>query len=239
MVEDDEWLRKHVKRSKEDGKRKKKRKKGDDSKKRKKGKQSSSSSTTDESSRSDQVFRGPSSVGGGDSRAARDARLNPHHVLVESPLDTAKALPRSAGEGPWQQAEVYRKLPPLYSVHFKNVLKPLLEGEGGQGTRDSREVETVSETMDALLDGEPMKALMVLLGRRKAILASRSSEGGGWSVARYHEYLPMPGAFLTARDRENATKDFKHDLRLRHSLPGRGQSQMRGASLSRPRDGPA
>ena len=140
-----------------------------------------------------------------------------------------------------QRTEVYRRLPPVYVLHFKHVLRPSLDS-GGPGKRpNARELETLSEAMGCLLDGEPLRAFMVLLGRRKAVVHA-SVGGGSWSSAPYWEVLPPAGSALSARDRGNAAKDLRDALKLSQAesgraLPGRntgrGQSAPRRASEER------
>ena len=249
--EDDEWLRKHEDKDRDRGEgrrgrsqRKRRRRSG--GRRRRRGQSSSSASTT-RSSGSAQVFRSASHVAQGDSRAAKDAELNAHHVLVESLLETSRTLPRAAGEAACQQAEIFRKLPPVYVAHFRNVLQPALEGGGPSERRNRRELETLSEAMDLILDGEPLKCLMVLLGRRKAVVHA-SVGGGSWQSAPFLEVLPPPGAALNARDRGNASKDLRDSLKLSqaesgHALParsvprGRSQSQRAGDDRRGGRDG--
>ena len=122
-----------------------------------------------------------------------------------------------------QRIDNYKMHPPLYVAHYRNVVRPMLGSAGNAGTRDAREVESLSEAMDAVIDGEPLRALMILLGRRKAVFAARTSEGG-WGVARYHEVLPDGATVLTARDRENASKDARMQQSLDAHLGTRGRS---------------
>ena len=249
--EDDEWLRKHEDKDRDRGEgrrgrsqRKRRRRSGG---RRRRREHTSSSASTTRSSGSAQVFRTASHVAQGDSRAAKDAELNAHHVLVESLLETSRTLPRAAGEAACQQAEIFRKLPSVYVAHFRNVLQPALDGGGPSERRNRRELETLSEAMDLILDGEPLRCLMVLLGRRKAVVHA-SVGGGSWQSAPFLEVLPPPGSALNARDRGNASKDLRDALKLSqaesgHALPaaqgaprGRSQSQRAGDNRRGNRD---
>ena len=233
--EDSEWLREHEKRlktEKEVRRRRSHRKRRGRSRRQRDS--SSGSTTTTLESDSAQPFRAASSAGTGDSRAARDAERNAHHVLVESLWETARTLPRAAGEAAYQKADVYRRLSPVYSAHFRNILQPALDGHGASERRNSRELETLSEALDLLLDGEALKCIMVLLGRRKAVIHA-SVGGGTWTSAPYLEMLPPPGSALSARDRGNASRDLKDAMKLakdegKHALPPRAASRPGGGS---------
>ena len=110
---------------------------------------------------------------------------------------------------------VYRKLPAIFVSYYTLVLQPILDASGGNA-RNERETRTICEALDCLLRGEPLDAIMVLLGRLRAIETAVTPEGGGWNIAQHHELIPPRGAGLvTARDRENAARDQRDVLRTR------------------------
>ncbi len=191
-------------------------------KKKKKGKKSSSSSATSSSStHSDQPFRKASSAGSSGGRAARDADRVPHYVLVDTLSEIASVLPRPVGEAIPSKAVLYKQVPALFMSFFAQVLKPTFEATGGSA-RDEREAMTICQTIDSLLIGETMRALMVQIGRLKALKESKSSSGG-WTVAQHFEVIPTRSSGLTSgRDRHNAMRDHREASRLQLSLSGRG-----------------
>ena len=89
--------------------------------------------------------------------------------------------------------------------------------------RNERECKAMCEARDAVLRGDPLGSLMILLARLNAIETAVSPEGGGWNVARHHELIPPKGSGLvSARDRENAARDQRDVLRTRGQVERAG-----------------
>ena len=79
----------------------------------------------------------------------------------------------------------------------------------------SAKLSRVCLTLDLLLLGESLHALMVLLGRLKAIRQSAKPGRGGWAVAQYHRVVPFRGAgLLPARDQLQVSRGFRDADRL-------------------------
>ncbi len=106
---------------------------------------------------------------------------------------------------------VYRKLPPLFVPYYTLILPPIIEvsQHAGHGSaRNERECMAMCEARRAVLRGDPLGRLMILLARLKAFETAESPAGGGRNVARHHELIPPKGSGLVSvRDRENATRD--------------------------------
>ncbi len=84
------------------------------------------------------------------------------------------------------------------------------------------------ETLDLLRAGQTLPAIMVLLGRLKAISSVVLTEGG-WAQAQHHEVTRSNRTgILTGRDQRNAQRDHREVQRLAAGgrggpLPPRGQ----------------
>ena len=112
-------------------------------------------------------------------------------------------------------AEVYRKLPAMYSSWPSLRLEPSLK-EANLGPRNLQESKTLVNIADELLVGNVLPALMIVIGRLKAITEVATPESGGWSTARHMELVRTEDlGILTARDRELANMDQRDSLRLR------------------------
>ena len=172
---------------------------------------SNSSSTSSRSSNRD--FREASTVGVNHSRASRESSLRPHVVLVDTLYSMARVLPRTSAEACSTRADVFRTLPPVLTPWFELKLMPLLAA-GQQSLRSEREARTLVEMGGALLQGQILPYLMLLLGRLKAITEAHTP-GSTWATARHYEVTATQGAgILTQRDRANAMRDQADQLRV-------------------------
>ena len=112
-------------------------------------------------------------------------------------------------------AEVYRKLPAMYSSWHSLRLEPRLK-EANLWPRNLQESKTLVNIADELLVGNLLTALMIVIGRLKAITEVATPESGGWSAAPHMELVRTEDlGMLTARDRELANMDQRDSLRLR------------------------
>ena len=76
--------------------------------------------------------------------------------------------------------------------------------------------------LDALLEGRTMQAMMLALGRLKAVEASLDSDAGSWGTARQLEMAARPGqGLVTSRDRMLAIQDSRGEQRGSGRLPTR------------------
>ena len=108
----------------------------------------------------------------------------------------------------------------MFVPYFMLVLDKKLQGTHMQ--RNEREARTLCELLDALLEGRTMQAIMLALGRLKAVEASLSPESGGWSTARQLELAARPGqGLVSSRDRQLASRDTRDEARGL-ARPGRG-----------------
>ena len=127
------------------------------------------------------------------------------------------------------RADVYRQLPPLFLSWFQLILGPALRA--GNNRHNEREARTIVEVCDTLLRKDTSGALVILIGRLRALTSIIIPEGaaGGRSVAQHFEELQMSSSgLLTQRDRANALRDQRDFLRAQALHPrGRG----RGADL--------
>ena len=101
----------------------------------------------------------------------------------------------------------------------------------GQNRHNKREARTIVEVCDLLLKGQTLSALVVLIGRLRALTAVVMPEGqtGGWSVAQHYEILQSSQTgLLTNRDRRNALLDQRDAQRALSLVDRRGRDQ--GAS---------
>ena len=120
------------------------------------------------------------------------------------------------------RSEVYKQLPPVFLAWFTMVLMPALQALPGASKHTERETRTIVEAADALLRGDVLGALMMLLGRLRAITSVVMPDGtsGGWAVAQHYEVLQSTtSSLLTRRDRANAVRDQRDALRVVN--PGR------------------
>ncbi len=148
--------------------------------------------------------------------------------MVDTLFEIASVLLRPVGEAIPSKAVLFEDVPALFMSFFTQVLKPVFEASGGSA-RDERGAMTICQTVDSLLTGELMRALMVQIGRLKALNETRSATGGGWGVAQHYEVIPPRGSGLTTgRDRHNAMQDHREAPRLQYSRGGRGLSPRGG-----------
>ena len=152
----------------------------------------------------------------------------PHFVLVDTLFEVATVLPRPVGEAAPSRAVIYKEVPSLFMAYFTQILKPGYE-MSGSSPRDEREAQTICQTLDALLNGNLMRPLMILIGRLKALQEARSFHGGGWAIAQHFEVIPQRGSGLvTGKDRQHAMRDHRKNVRFHAPPPGRAASPGRG-----------
>ena len=69
-------------------------------------------------------------------------------------------------------------------------------GKDAMGLRTSREMRAIAETVDALVEGDVLRARDLLIQRFKAL--ETSVIDGTWSRARHHELIPEEGVGLAS-----------------------------------------
>ena len=153
--------------------------------------------------------------------------MRPHLVLVQNLTTIVRSLPHAHEGAKMTQADVYKKLPALYSSWHALKLEPKLKGQTG-ALRNTQESKTLTDLADELLVGNLLPGLMIVLGRLKAI-TEVAETGGDWNTARHHELVRANElGMLTRADRHNASRDQRDLARLQPSggrgrgLPARG-----------------
>jgi hypothetical protein len=181
---------------------------------------SSSTSSSSSTVSSARPFRGAPSEARTGTQTQRDSKLRGHVVLIETLTEIAGVLPRASEGATLSQAELYRKLPPLFSLWFSMVLEPKLV-QRSNGERNLREAKTLVKIMDHLMRGETLPGLVTALGRLKAITAVSTEPDATWRTAQLHELVTTDSTgLLTRRDRTNAAAALRDQARLQGG--GRG-----------------
>ena len=135
-------------------------------------------------------------------------------VLVETILGMARSLPQSHEGARFSEIEIYKRLPSLFTSWNTLLLEPKFR-ELNHGPRNGQESRTLSDVADLLLTGSLLPALMIILGRLKALAEVAAPESSGWTVARHHELIRVDDmGILTRRDRENAVLDQRDSNRM-------------------------
>ena len=87
------------------------------------------------------------------------------------------------------RADIFRELPPLFLAWYALILNPALRA--GNNRHNEREARTIVEVCDTLLKGDVLSALVLLIGRLRALTAVVIPDGqtGGWAVAQHYDVL--------------------------------------------------
>ena len=101
--------------------------------------------------------------------------------------------------GPGEEAEVSDQ--PRVLGHLETVFNKRY-GKDAVGLRTSREMRTITETIDALMEGDVLLAGYLLIQRFKAL--ETSVIDGTWPRARHHELIPEDGAGLASAAQRQA-----------------------------------
>ena len=209
---------------KQDKRKKKKKKKKKRSRKRNAEGESSDSASSESSGSSslsssrERVFREASGVSRNASRSLRAAIEQPDNTLVDSLADLCAVLPAStpgAVSASGGRLMVAQKLPSLFVAYHTIILSRRFTDRAH--ARSERETRTLCEVLDLLLAGKTMQAIMVTLGRLKAVESSLDADGGGWQVARQMELTARPDqGLVSSRDRALAQRDSRDEQRALH-----------------------
>lgn len=140
------------------------------------------------------------------------ARRHPGRLLRSGLEQMAKFLAARAGsegepEGSWRQQKVSAYLNQvLFNQHPPSSI----------GMRNARELVTLAEGLDLLMEEDFARLGDLLMQRMKAVEASLSE---GWSVANYQELIPPPKATLTTdQERAFATRHAIQQKKLQDSV---------------------
>ena len=140
------------------------------------------------------------------------AKRNPGRLLRSGLEQMAKFLAARAGsegelEGSWRQQKVTAYLNQvLFNQHPPSTI----------GMRNARELVTLAEALDLLMEENFAGLGDLLMQRMKAVEASLSE---GWGVANYQELIPPPKATLTTdQERAFATRHAIQQKRLQEAV---------------------
>lgn len=140
------------------------------------------------------------------------AKRHPGRLLRSGLEQMAKFLAARAGsegepEGSWRQQKV--------SAYLNQVLFNQ-HPPASIGMRNARELVTLAEGLDLLMEEDFARLGDLLMQRMKAVEASLSE---GWGVANYQELIPPPKATLTTdQERAFATRHAIQQKRLQDSM---------------------
>ena len=165
-------------------------------KKRKKEKKRRRRATSSSSSRSDEEASSAGSLYGKDKHRhtplADKAKKKPGRLLKSGLEEMAKYLARRLGEGSHEVGSSWRLQ--RVGAYVSQVLMVQHPAER-MGPRNSREIQTLSLAIDALMDGQYALCGDYLMQRLKAV---ESSLTDGWKVAEQQEIVPPARASLTS-----------------------------------------
>ena len=115
------------------------------------------------------------------------SRLLPGRLLAEALKSMRSFL------GPREEADVSHQ--PRVLAYLETVFNQRY-GKDAVGLRTSREMRTIAESIDALVEGDVLRAGDLLIQRFKALETSVTD--GTWSRARQHELIPEEGVGLAS-----------------------------------------
>ena len=106
-------------------------------------------------------------------------------------------------------------------AYYIQILRPIMEHAPGS-QRTDRESRTLCMALDIILQGDPLRSIMILLGRLKALKSLLVPGSQGWQEAQLHERVAARGAgLLTASEMENTARDMMDQRRI-EDFRGRG-----------------
>ena len=152
------------------------------------------------------------------ARACQDlniqARRFPGRFLADALSSMQRFLGSRVGAGRPSE-ELPRVLTYLETVFNQRYTKESV------GIRTSREMRTLAEAIDSLLEGDSMRTADLLIQRFKALETSVSD--GSWSLARHLELIPEEGVGLTSP----AERDLIAKLELQRARLAEGGGTRR------------
>ena len=187
------------------GKRQRSRSRSRDRQRRRSRSQSSSGS------RSPQPFRGATGASMDGSRAQRRAARYPGLTLKEGLAGMARYLPRCVGGvqlGSWD---------PRVVQYLTTVLD---RGPKDVGMRSRRELRTLAEALDLLLEGDPLRAADVLMARFSSVELASAEQS--WAVSQHLELVPgSVSGVASERAKHAASKEELLRQKLLTALGGK------------------
>ena len=152
------------------------------------------------------------------ARACQDlniqARRFPGRFLADALSSMQRFLGSRVGAGTASE-ELPRVLTYLETVFNQRYTKECV------GIRTAREMRTLAEAIDSLLEGDSMRTADLLIQRFKALETSVSD--GSWSLARHLELIPEEGVGLTSP----AERDLIAKLELQRARLAEGGGTRR------------
>ena len=152
------------------------------------------------------------------ARACQDlniqARRFPGRFLADALSTMQRFLGSRVGAGTTSE-ELPRVLTYLETVFNQRYTKECV------GIRTAREMRTLAEAIDSLLEGDNMRTADILIQRFKAVETSVSD--GSWSLARHLELIPEEGVGLTSP----AERDLIAKLELQRARLAEGGGTRR------------
>ena len=152
------------------------------------------------------------------ARACQDlniqARRFPGRFLADALSTMQRFLGSRVGAGTTSE-ELPRVLTYLETVFNQRYTKECV------GIRTAREMRTLAEAIDSLLEGDSMRTADLLIQRFKAVETSVSD--GSWSLARHLELIPEEGVGLTSP----AERDLIAKLELQRARLAEGGGTRR------------
>ena len=98
-------------------------------------------------------------------------------------------------------------------------------GKDAVGLRTSREMRTIAESIDALMEGDVLRASDLLIQRFKAL--ETSVIDGTWARARHHELIPEEGVGLASAEERQAISRLELQRRKLAESVGNRESTAR------------
>ena len=102
------------------------------------------------------------------------------------------------------------KLAAIFTPYLSSILLPSLSEKPSQ--RNSRELLTLAQALDALVRGDLDLVGDLLSARFKAL--ETATQEGNWTVAKHYELIGDSGVSTASKeDREAALREEAHDVR--------------------------
>ena len=151
-------------------------------------------------------------------RAQRIASKLPGRTTKEVLANMGKYLPHCGGGrtlGPWEPRAV-QYLTTVVHAHHRDA-----------GFRNKRELRTIAEALDLMLDGQHLKAADILAARFSAVELAMADQT--WSVSQHLELIPSaPFGAASERAKKSAAREEVQANKLRKVLTGKGSGRGSG-----------
>ena len=123
---------------------------------------------------------------------------------------------------------------PLAPVAVKYLTTVLQQAQSNMTLRNSRELRTLAEAIDYLVQGKVVEAGDLLAQRFKAVELAATE--GSWKIAQHMELIPATQVSASSyAEREKAAQREVREARFRRALAGETGRSRSPADGSRPR----